>query len=170
MSILYIYQTRKYLRDSSPLLERSWSTLSAVGGGNQAHKSKQKIVLRQLIYSNVLIIALDITLLGIQCADLFYLQGAFKPCVYGIKLKVEFIILNRLLNSIQKPYNGEIYVRSGIASDSSAGQNIGHNGIWYKQRGQKSTGENEEVELAHSNDGNNFKSKSSESQALILAA
>lgn len=170
MSILYIYQTRKYLRDTLPLLERSWSAPSTVDGGNQAQKIKQKTVLRQLIYTNILIIALDITLLGIQCADLFDLQGAFKPCVYGIKLKIEFIILNRLINSIQRPYNGEVHIRSGIASDSSARRNTGHNGIWYKQREHKFTGENEEVELAHSNNGSIFRSKNSESQAPIITA
>jgi hypothetical protein len=55
-----------------------------------------------LILGNLLIIILDIALLGIQYGGdhLFYLQGAFKPCVYGIKLKVEFLVLNRLIESI----------------------------------------------------------------------
>lgn len=58
-------------------------------------------LLSQLIYINLIIIALDTALLGIQYADMFYLQGAFKPCVYGVKLKMEFVILNRLIQSLQ---------------------------------------------------------------------
>ncbi|KAL5335514.1 hypothetical protein BJX70DRAFT_410402 [Aspergillus crustosus] len=62
----------------------------------QTEIDEHQTMLRQLIYGNILIIALDIALLGIQCGNMFYLQGAFKPCVYAIKLKVEFAILNRL--------------------------------------------------------------------------
>lgn len=48
----------------------------------------------------MLIILLDVTLLGIQNASLFYLAGAFKPAVYGAKLKLEFVILNRLIKTL----------------------------------------------------------------------
>lgn len=59
-------------------------------------------MLWHLVLANLLIIALDIALLGIQYGGdhLFYLQGAFKPCVYGVKLKVEFLVLNRLIESL----------------------------------------------------------------------
>lgn len=103
LSILYILQTRKYLSKRSPLIERTWSTPSGIRGATRAQMSEQSTVLWQLIYVNIIIIALDITLLGIQSADMFQLQGAFKPCVYGIKLKIEFVILNRLRDVIQKP-------------------------------------------------------------------
>ncbi|KAH6654852.1 integral membrane protein [Truncatella angustata] len=170
LSILYIYETRKYLRDSSPLLERPWAAPATAGGVNRAQSNDQKKILRQLIYTNVLIIVLDITLLGIQCADLFYLQGAFKPCVYGIKLKVEFVILNRLINSIQGRSNGETYPRDWIASDHSARRALGHNGLTHKRQGLQVAGENEGVELAQSANGNKLRSHSSESRAPILAA
>ncbi|KAK2608421.1 hypothetical protein QQS21_003107 [Conoideocrella luteorostrata] len=111
LSIMYIFQTRGFLQRRSPLHERSWSGPAKVqGGGRTAQTSEQKNVLWQLIYINILIIALDVTLLGIQSANLFYLQGAFKPCVYGIKLKIEFVTLNRLISTIQKP------VKSGPGS------------------------------------------------------
>lgn len=98
LGILYIFQTRNYLRERAPILERSWATPSTI----EWKRSKQKNMLSQLIYTNLLIIALDITLIGIQCANLFYLQAAFKPCVYGIKLKVEFVILNRLIKLVNQ--------------------------------------------------------------------
>ena len=115
LSILYIWQARKFLRDSS-LLHKPYSASSVlspreaprIGGLGPSSLSAStssardtKEVLRHLIYTNLLIIALDAALLGIQSAGLFCLQGAFKPCVYGIKLKVEFVILNRLIKSIR---------------------------------------------------------------------
>lgn len=90
---------------------------------SQAAVDKRPL-LHQLIYVNVLVIALDIALLGIQYANLFYLQGAFKPCVYGIKLKVEFVILNRLIKSVQsraerRAYRSNTFVNAGpISADS----------------------------------------------------
>ncbi|AEO68209.1 uncharacterized protein THITE_2015353, partial [Thermothielavioides terrestris NRRL 8126] len=80
LSLLYIWHARKLLRNSS-LFSRT-------------HVYP---VLRHLVLANIIVIVLDAALLGVQCANLFYLQGAFKPCVYGVKLKVEFAILNRLI-------------------------------------------------------------------------
>ncbi|KAI0009539.1 integral membrane protein [Xylariaceae sp. FL0662B] len=104
LSILYIYQTRKYLRDTSALFQPSSSSTSFAHSARSA--TEEKIVLHHLIYVNLLVIALDIALLGIQYASLFYVQGAFKTCVYGIKLKVEFAILNRLIESLHAHKNG----------------------------------------------------------------
>ncbi|OAQ96050.1 hypothetical protein LLEC1_07754 [Akanthomyces lecanii] len=89
LSIMYIFQTRNH----------------------------ESAVLWQLIWANTLIIALDITLLGIQCADLFHLQGAFKPCVYGIKLKLEFVILNRLINTVRQP-TSDVFCSGGSGPES----------------------------------------------------
>jgi hypothetical protein len=58
--------------------------------------------MRHLILVNLLVIALDISLLSIRYANLFYLHGAYKPCVYGMKLRIEYAILNRLINSMKK--------------------------------------------------------------------
>ncbi len=113
---MYIFQTRKYLKGRAPLRQRAWSTPSTVHGGAR-QTSQESAVLWQLIWANTLIIALDITLLGIQCADLFHLQGAFKPCVYGIKLKLEFVILNRLINTVRQP-TSDVFCSGGSGPDS----------------------------------------------------
>ncbi|KAK3369744.1 hypothetical protein B0T24DRAFT_580833 [Lasiosphaeria ovina] len=117
LSVLYIYHTRQYLRDSSllsqppsltqqprPQPHRSPSTPSSALSLRPVVETDE--VLRHLVYTNVLVIALDVALLGVQYADLFYLQGAFKPCVYGIKLKVEFAILNRLVEMVRRRGGG----------------------------------------------------------------
>ncbi|RYO74632.1 hypothetical protein DL764_010785 [Monosporascus ibericus] len=141
LSILYIIQARKFLRDSSLLHPKPISTGTATtttpdtslgstssSGGNRDRDETTKQVLHHLIYTNVLIIALDVALLGIQSADLFYLQGAFKPCVYGIKLKVEFAILNRLIKSVRAhSYHGDTggYFNSGAGAGDEAGRGHG---------------------------------------------
>lgn len=121
LSILYIYQTRRFLRDTN-LLQNSLNSPS------YRTANDRKPLLYQLIYTNILIIALDIVLLGIQYADLFYLQGAFKPCVYGIKLKVEFVILNRLTKSVRargdpRAYSSGTFTNSGQGSDGAGREN-----------------------------------------------
>jgi len=104
LSLLYIYETRKYLSAKSFLRQRK-----AVSAATQ-RDTTTTTVFWHLIYMNLLVIVLDAVLLGIQYAGLFYLQGAFKPCVYGIKLKVEFLVLNSLIKTTQSrnpstPYN-----------------------------------------------------------------
>lgn len=94
--MLYIWQARKYLRSSSLL---SHSNLESSAAARAEAETKQVLV--HLVLTNVLVIALDVALLGVQYAGLFYLQGAFKPCVYGVKLKVEFAILNRLVETVR---------------------------------------------------------------------
>ncbi|KAK0726766.1 hypothetical protein B0T26DRAFT_763964 [Lasiosphaeria miniovina] len=101
LSLLYIYHTRQYLRDSSLLSQPPPSSVLPLRPVVETDE-----VLRHLVYTNVLVIALDVALLGVQYADLFYLQGAFKPCVYGIKLKVEFAILNRLVEMVRRRGGG----------------------------------------------------------------
>jgi hypothetical protein len=96
LSCLYIYETRNHLRITMSLGS------SLCSSPTQAEKAKNR-VLWNLVNANLLVILLDIVLLGIQFGGdhLFYLQGAFKPCVYGIKLKVEFLVLNQLIESIR---------------------------------------------------------------------
>lgn len=91
----------------------------------------------------MLVIALDIVLLGIQYANLFYLQGAFKPCVYGIKLKVEFVILNRLTKSVRARGDPGAY-SNGTFSNSGQVSAVSGKRTWWAelmksscQRGQE---------------------------------
>ncbi|KAG7291337.1 hypothetical protein NEMBOFW57_001352 [Staphylotrichum longicolle] len=101
LSMLYIWQARKYLRSSSLLSQPHLDSTSANSNTPTRAGSETKQVLSHLVFANLLVIALDIALLGVQYAGLFYLQGAFKPCVYGVKLKVEFAILNRLVETVR---------------------------------------------------------------------
>ncbi|KAI1138970.1 hypothetical protein F5Y05DRAFT_412836 [Hypoxylon sp. FL0543] len=125
LSILYIWKTRQFLSDLAPLLQQPRP--SSVSIVTVEKIEKKKTMLQHLIYTNIIIICLDITLLGIQNANLFYLQGAFKPAVYGVKLKLEFVILNRLIKSLRQRGDTTLGSNDGLVAASgpeSGGVNI----------------------------------------------
>jgi hypothetical protein len=61
---------------------------------------------RQLFSINVIIIALDITLLTLEFMKFHVLQQTVKPLIYSIKLKLEFAVLSKLIE-LSRP-NGSI--------------------------------------------------------------
>ncbi|KAJ4269898.1 hypothetical protein NW762_001567 [Fusarium torreyae] len=77
----YIYETVKLMR-----LERT-----------MGNKRGSRRLMNHLIYVNLLIILLDITILGLEYADQYQYQTSYKAFVYSTKLKLEFTILNRLV-------------------------------------------------------------------------
>ncbi|OAA43599.1 integral membrane protein [Metarhizium rileyi] len=52
---------------------------------------------RHLLWVNVFVILLDIPILCLEYTDFYDLQTAYKALVYSVKLKMEFRILNRLV-------------------------------------------------------------------------
>lgn len=88
LSGLYIHETIKILR------------VRNVNGGN----SNQKMM-RHLLSSNILIIILDVTILALEFCNLYNLQTAYKGAAYSVKLKLEFNILNRLVEVVQPRNN-----------------------------------------------------------------
>ncbi|KAJ0421177.1 hypothetical protein BJY00DRAFT_312360 [Aspergillus carlsbadensis] len=113
LSILYIIKIKEYLRERSQLSELMASTAIR----NPDDVDQDPSVLRQLVYANLFIIALDIALMVIYGLGMFHLQGALKPCVYGIKLKVEFVILNRLRDGVRRMATGRVWLGSGPDSE-----------------------------------------------------
>jgi hypothetical protein len=123
LSLLYIWQARKYLRNSA-LLSQPYRESPTAGSATlpvRAGSEDTKRVLLHLVFANTMVIALDVALLGVQYADLFYLQGAFKPCVYGVKLKVEFAILNRLVEIVRTRGRGGVGLTYPDLGDSRGG-------------------------------------------------
>jgi hypothetical protein len=86
ISVLYIVETRRVLLNRSVL--------------GQDDKTI-RTVMHHLIYINMLVLFLDCSLLAMSYSPYFYVQAAFKPCVYGVKLRVEFSVLNRLVSTLQ---------------------------------------------------------------------
>lgn len=58
-------------------------------------------IMSQVIIINIVIICLDVSILALEFANLFNIQTAWKPMVYSIKLKMEFSVLNRLVELSQ---------------------------------------------------------------------
>ncbi|KAL4888872.1 hypothetical protein BDV59DRAFT_187688 [Aspergillus ambiguus] len=77
LSAVYIWQTVKLLRLDQGGITRN--------------------VLTQLIGVNIIIIVLDISVVIVQYLGLFTFQVTFKSLVYSIKLKLEYVILGRLV-------------------------------------------------------------------------
>ncbi|KAK0657893.1 hypothetical protein B0T16DRAFT_453310 [Cercophora newfieldiana] len=64
-----------------------------------------------LIIVNIVVVLLDVNILTIEYARLYNIQTAYKGLVYSVKLKVEFSILNRLVELTR--LFGSSYTRSG---------------------------------------------------------
>ncbi|KAH6973287.1 hypothetical protein EDB80DRAFT_595940 [Ilyonectria destructans] len=54
-------------------------------------------LMKHLVLVNVLIILLDITIVGLEYANQYEYQTSYKSFVYSTKLKLEFTVLNRLV-------------------------------------------------------------------------
>ncbi|KAH7009009.1 hypothetical protein EDB80DRAFT_575345 [Ilyonectria destructans] len=81
LSSFYIIETVKLMR-----LERS------IGNTKPIHR-----LMKHLVLVNILIILLDSTILGLEYANQYEYQTSYKSFVYSTKLKLEFTILNRLV-------------------------------------------------------------------------
>ncbi|KAK2614192.1 hypothetical protein N8I77_001041 [Diaporthe amygdali] len=95
ISALYVWETTNRLR-----LEKSI--------GN----TRTRKIMNHLIWVNVLVVFLDMTILALEFTNLFEIQTAWKPLVYSIKLKLEFSILNQLVNLTRGTSNSSYYMRS----------------------------------------------------------
>jgi hypothetical protein len=84
ISGLYIRETVKILRPE----------------GNIRGKASRE-VMTHLIYVNAIIVFLDLSILGLEYSGLYDIQTAYKGLVYSVKLKLEFSILNRLVDLTQ---------------------------------------------------------------------
>ncbi|KAH6668590.1 integral membrane protein [Plectosphaerella plurivora] len=96
ISGLYVWETTKLLR-----LEK---TIGNTG---------TRRVMNHLIYVNLFVMLLDFSIVGLEFANLFEIQTAWKPFVYSAKLKLEFSILNRLVELTRN-------ARSGHSASASA--------------------------------------------------
>ncbi|KAF2994972.1 hypothetical protein E8E13_003397 [Curvularia kusanoi] len=103
ISSLYVYETVNLLKMETTI-------------GNNSSRN----ILRHLIYVNVLVMLLDCSIVGLEFADQFEIQTSWKPLVYSIKLKLEFSILNRLVELTKSARSGD----SRSASNAPKSNNI----------------------------------------------
>ncbi|KAF2638890.1 hypothetical protein P280DRAFT_550959 [Massarina eburnea CBS 473.64] len=113
ISGIYVYHTSKVLRDGGDI------------------RRNTRTVMTHLIWVNIFIIVLDISILAIEYAGLYDIQTTYKAAVYSIKLKMEFSILNRLTDMVQ----GRL---QGSSSDQSAAGRRGSSLKMFKWKAFKS--------------------------------
>lgn len=83
ISGLYIFETTRILR------------ITAVTGRDSNRRYRH--TLRHLLVVSIMVAVLDCPILALEYANLYRLQTSYKVFVYSIKLKLEFSILNRLV-------------------------------------------------------------------------
>ncbi|TLD15149.1 hypothetical protein PspLS_10647 [Pyricularia sp. CBS 133598] len=141
ISGLYIYETAMLLRREKNDCRQSGcetiSSSSGAGGGGEGGRTLGRIgyaawrrVLKHLIYISIMIILLDAPLLALQYADLYDLQTSYKALVYSVKLKLEFSILNRVIEVTTEQNAARAAYEAGLeagADDSREGGSSSRN-------------------------------------------
>jgi hypothetical protein len=89
ISGLYIYETVKLMR-----IRR--------GVQNNDKGNSSRDLMRHLITVNVIIVILDFSVLALEYSGMYDIQTSCKAFVYAVKLKLEFSILNRLVELTTK--------------------------------------------------------------------
>ncbi|KAL1797821.1 hypothetical protein ACET3X_004427 [Alternaria dauci] len=118
ISGLYIYRTSILMRSS------------AVFRGPDA-----KRLFNHLIAVNAIVIALDVTILAFQYAGLYEVQTSWKTLAYAIKLKLEFNILNQLVDFTTQGFPAQAGSRP--IPETSGGRGISKNGLGDDTRGSR---------------------------------
>lgn len=83
ISGIYLWECVKFLRTDS--------------------QKKTRKTLYELFCINLIIIVMDLSLLGLEYANLYILEIVIKGMVYSIKLKLEFAILGKLVQYVKIP-------------------------------------------------------------------
>ncbi|KAF2275501.1 uncharacterized protein EI97DRAFT_379595 [Westerdykella ornata] len=91
LSAIYIWRTSGMLRSEGPLFIAHENARGARG----------RKVLLHTIGINIFIICLEITLIALEFSGLYDIQTSYKGAVYSVKLKLEFSILNQLMNLVK---------------------------------------------------------------------
>ncbi|KAM6514016.1 hypothetical protein FALCPG4_015199 [Fusarium falciforme] len=75
-----------------------WYSYKTLQMQEALHGAQASRMLYHLVVVNILVLVLDITVLVLEYNNLYSLQTAIKGMVYSIKLKIEYSILNSLVN------------------------------------------------------------------------
>jgi hypothetical protein len=98
-------------------------------------RSSQRL-LKHLIFINILIIGFDITILGLEYASKYDVQTSFKAMAYAAKLKLEFSILNKLVEvtTAQKDLSGSSHLSATGANSIGFPLEVDDDGVRERRR------------------------------------
>ena len=77
-----------------------WKTIQLLNCISAA-KAGTRRIMWELLAINTIIIMMDTALLALEYSGLLAMERAFKSVIYSYKLKLEFAVLNRLVNLVQ---------------------------------------------------------------------
>ena len=97
-----------------------WRTLEILKSTNPERKRTRKIMWQLCTINGVVILA-DVALLVVEYQDRHVVEQALKGAVYGIKLKLEFAILSKLIGITK--HNASAYLGAFEDFDNSLSQN-----------------------------------------------
>ncbi|KAJ4293612.1 hypothetical protein N0V90_008895 [Kalmusia sp. IMI 367209] len=138
LSGIYIWKTSMMLRTEGPLFNAKENVRGSRG---------RKVLMHTLLMS-AFIIVLDITTLGLEFAGLYDIQTSYKGAVYSVKLKIEFTILNQLMNLVRgalRETNTSLSHTNPATSKSRrhisrSGTNLGHSAGAYSRMDEEASG------------------------------
>ncbi|KAJ1338781.1 hypothetical protein MN608_01644 [Microdochium nivale] len=103
-----------------------WETLKLMQIEQHVHdKAKLRRLMKRLVYVNIAIILLDITIPTLEFSNNFLLQTSFKPLAYSIKLKLEFSILGQLVRLAKRSSSNNSFIGCDIVLASTITTPIG---------------------------------------------
>ncbi|KAF5843962.1 hypothetical protein GGP41_002285 [Bipolaris sorokiniana] len=105
ISAIYIYETARLLQQNNKY-------------GDRYNQGTLRKLLAHLIFVNVMVVALDVTLLAVQFSGHYEIQTTYKTAVYSVKLKIEFSVLNRLVQFVtnKRSISGSIHLKTFTSS------------------------------------------------------
>ncbi|THC94530.1 hypothetical protein EYZ11_005971 [Aspergillus tanneri] len=74
-----------------------WETVKMLRLGSEREKQR---IMHHLVGINVLMFAMDLTLLGLEYASYYAIQITLKGAFYSLKLKLEFAVLGKLVDVV----------------------------------------------------------------------
>jgi hypothetical protein len=100
LSAIYIREAIRLLKLSETVRDDTQSLDNSTNYGHLKNAHVRKTML-QLLAINVIIIAMDLALLGVEFANLYLIETTLKGVVYSIKLKLEFAVLGKLVRLVR---------------------------------------------------------------------
>ncbi|KAF2794630.1 hypothetical protein K505DRAFT_23905 [Melanomma pulvis-pyrius CBS 109.77] len=95
-----------------------YETIRLLGHGGKRQDVPIRKLLQHLILVNVVVLIFDISLIATQFSGHYEIQTTYKAAVYSVKLKIEFSVLNRLVQVVKKgrSFDGELPLDTFIRS------------------------------------------------------
>jgi Na+-translocating ferredoxin:NAD+ oxidoreductase RnfA subunit len=100
LSAIYIREAIRLLKMSEVAHDDVQSFDNGTTHGHLRNSSVRK-TMYQLLAVNVIIIAMDLALLGVEFVNLYLIETTLKGVVYSIKLKLEFAVLGKLVQFVR---------------------------------------------------------------------